>query len=184
MDVRQSVAENLKQLRERRGLSLEATAGLTGVSKSMLGQIERAEVNPTISVVWKIAVGLKVSFTSLVEPPQRDAQVWPGEQLEPLIEDDGRYFAYPVFPFDASRGFEQYRIVLKPSAKLNAQPHMKGTEEYLLIFEGILRVTVDAQTYILSKGDGVRFRADVPHCYENVGNEMVSLSMLIRYEME
>ncbi|MDL2317630.1 cupin domain-containing protein [Eubacteriales bacterium OttesenSCG-928-A19] len=183
MDVRLAVAENLKLLRERRRLSLDATAKLTGVSKSMLGQIERAEVNPTISVVWKIAVGLKVSFTSLVEPPQTDAQVRPAGQLQPLVEDDGRYLAYPVFPFDAACGFEQYRIVLEPSACLSAQPHMAGTEEYLLIFSGILRVTVDTQVYTLTDGDGFRFRADVPHRYENAGTETVSLSMLIRYEM-
>lgn len=53
------VAENLKRLREERKLSLDAVAKCSGVSKSMLGQIERGVTNPTISTLWKIANGLK-----------------------------------------------------------------------------------------------------------------------------
>ncbi len=53
------IAENLKRLREERKLSLDNVSRLSGVSKSMLGQIERGEVNPTVSTVWKISNGLK-----------------------------------------------------------------------------------------------------------------------------
>mgnify|MGYP001481338993 FL=1 len=48
------VAENLKRLREERKLSLDAVAKSSGVSKSMLGQIERGVTNPTISTLWKM----------------------------------------------------------------------------------------------------------------------------------
>ena len=58
------------RIREQKKLTLDAAAALTGVSRSMLAQIEKGDVNPTISVLWKIANGYKVSFTSLLE--QRD----------------------------------------------------------------------------------------------------------------
>lgn len=62
------VSENARRLREEKRLTLDEAARLTGVSRSMLAQIEKGDVNPTISMVWKIANGYKVSFTSLVEP--------------------------------------------------------------------------------------------------------------------
>lgn len=67
MDVNGVVAANVKAIRERKRLTLDAAAAATGVSRSMLAQMEKGEVNPTISVLWKIANGYKVSFTFLVE---------------------------------------------------------------------------------------------------------------------
>ena len=68
----ESIAENLRAMRESRGLSFEQLSDLTGVSKSMLRQIENGKSSPTISTIWKIANGLRVSFTSLLcRPPVR-----------------------------------------------------------------------------------------------------------------
>lgn len=181
MDVKLAVAENLRNIRLMRKLSLDSAAQLTGVSKSMLGQIERGEVNPTLSVCWRIANGLRVSFTALIEPPPSCAQIQAFDKMKPFVDDDGRYHNYPVFAFDADRGFEQYRILMEPGCMLDAGPHMAGTEEYLLVFGGRLTVTADGTAYTLQKGDGLRFRADVPHRYENTGDTPVELSMVIRY---
>ena len=60
MDVTNLVAVNTRKIREQKKLTLDAAASITGVSRSMLAQIERGEVNPTISVLWKIANGYKV----------------------------------------------------------------------------------------------------------------------------
>lgn len=182
MDVRQAVADNLRAIREERKLSLDAAAQLSGVSKSMLGQIERGEVNPTISVLWKIAAGLKVSFTALIELPREDVMLVRQKDIKPFVEDEGRYHNYPVFAFDAERGYEQYRIILEPGGSLGAKPHMAGTEESIIVFSGILLMTVDGQTYRLEKGDGLRFRADVPHGYAAGGDEAAEISMVIRYK--
>ena len=58
------IAENLKDIRKGKGLSLEQVSSLTTISKSMLSQLERGEVNPTISTVYKLALGLKVPVTA------------------------------------------------------------------------------------------------------------------------
>lgn len=63
------LSKNLKYLRNERKLSLDKLADLTGISKTMLGQIERGESNPSITTVWKIANGLKISFTALINEP-------------------------------------------------------------------------------------------------------------------
>lgn len=128
------VAENLKRLREERKLSLEAVAKSSGVSKSMLGQIERGVTNPTISILWKIANGLKISFTSLMMRPETDVELVRRSAIAPLVEADGTYRNYPVFPFDSSRGFEMYSIELDPGARLDAEPHPAGTQEFITVF--------------------------------------------------
>lgn len=179
MDVTRIVAENVRRIREEKKLTLDGAAALTGVSRSMLAQLEKGEVNPTISVLWKIANGYKVSFTTLVEP--QDRQVALLRQGEPLREDEGRYLNYPVFAFDEQKLFETYRIVLQPAGSLTAQPHLKGAEEYLTVFQGTLEITVAGEVFRLEKGDSLRFRADVAHGYRNAGPGEASMSMLIYY---
>ena len=183
MDVNKIVSTNLKTIRESKKLSLDQAAKLTGVSKSMLGQIERGDTNPTISVLWKIANGLKVSFSSIIEKTVSDAEIIRHEEIVALKEDDGKYINYPVFPFDDSRRFETYRIEILPEGKLSALPHLVGTEEYITVFGGHVSITINDAQFDLGKGDSIRFKADVPHSYHNKGNSAASLSMTIYYSI-
>ncbi len=181
MDVNNIVASNIKEMRKKKKLTLDSAAALTGVSRSMLAQIEKGDVNPTISVLWKIANGYKVSFTSLLEKKTDDVTVIKREEQAPLKEDGGRYLNYPVFAFNEKTSFETYRIVIEPCGKLSAQPHLSGAEEYITVFAGKTEITVDNESFVLSKGDSIRFFANVEHTYRNVGSEAAELSMLIFY---
>ena len=60
-----SLGENLKAIRDKRGLNLNDVSELTGISKAMLSKIERGESVPTITTVWKIANGLKITLNAL-----------------------------------------------------------------------------------------------------------------------
>ena len=181
MDVTSTVAANAREIREHKGLTLDRAAALTGVSRSMLAQIEKGEVNPTISVLWKMANGYKVSFTSLVENRSDAASVLRLSDSEPLAEDSGRYLNYPIFPFDESRLFETYRIVIKAGGALSAQAHLKGAEEYITVFSGRVEIRAGEDSFLLSKGDSIRFAADQPHAYKNAGEDTAELSMIIYY---
>lgn len=181
MDVTGVVAANAKAIREQKKLTLDAAAELTGVSRSMLAQIEKGDVNPTISVLWRIANGYKVSFTSLVERQSDGVTVLRQAEQTPLREDDGRYLNYPVFAFNEQTLFETYRIVIEPTGSLSARPHLNGSEEYITVFSGEVEITVAGEAFLLSKGDSLRFCANVPHAYRNVGEERSELSMLIFY---
>ena len=80
------IAENLKDIRKGKGLSLEQVSSLTTISKSMLSQLERGEVNPTISTVYKLALGLKVPVTAFTadkpqpffETGKKEVEPWRG----------------------------------------------------------------------------------------------------------
>ncbi len=181
MNVSNLIATNLKEIREQKKLTLDAAAELTGVSRSMLAHLEKGDVNPTISVLWKIANGFKVTFTSLMQQKAESVAVIRKEDLSPLVEDDGKFVNYPIYLFDEHRSFESYRVVIKPSGQLHAQPHLKGTEEYITIFAGEADITVDQTAYHLSCGDSIRFMADVPHSYANNGKTTTEMSMVIDY---
>lgn len=175
------MAENLKRLRENRKLSLDNVAKLSGVSKSMLGQIERGEVNPTVSTVWKISNGLKISFTQLMSRPEADIELVDKAEITPLVEDDGKFRNFPVFPFDSERRFEMYLLEIEGGSHLNAEAHPQGTQEFITVFSGEVTVSINNQDFIVTTGNSIRFKSDSPHGYKNTGNGICSLSMVIYY---
>ena len=73
MNIAQHLAATLKTLRQQRGWSLSRLAEETGVSKAMLGQIERNESSPTVATLWKIATGLNVAFSTFIVADDDDA---------------------------------------------------------------------------------------------------------------
>lgn len=175
------IAKNLKNLRETRKLSLDNVAKLTGVSKSMIGQIERGEANPTISTLWKIANGFKISFTELMHRPETDIEIVSIKDTRPLIEDGGRFRNYPIFPFDNNRRFEIYTVAVDAGSCLDAEPHPKGTQEFMTLFSGQMTITINNEEYILAANTSIRFKADVAHRYKNTGDETCHFSMVIYY---
>lgn len=182
MDINTAVSKNIKHIREQKKLTLDSAAKITGVSRSMLAQIEKGDVNPTLSVLWKIANGYKVSFTSLIEHSQEEATVMPFKDITPIVENEGKYINYPLFTFDEQRLFETYRIVISPSGNLEAEPHLVGTEEYITVFNGKVEITVGDNSYSLNEGDSIKFKADIKHAYKNKGDKEAILSMIIYYK--
>ncbi|MCI5679742.1 MAG: XRE family transcriptional regulator [Bacteroidales bacterium] len=183
MDAMSSmISANLKRIRKEKKLSLDAVAEMTGVSKSMLGQIERGESSPTVATLWKIATGLHISFTALLEGKVEETKFIPGEDLQALLSDEGRFRLYPFFPYDESRRFEMLSIEMEPGSRSESVPHEEGTEEYVLVFEGTMKLTVDGNEYLIHAGDGIRYNASKAHIYENPGSVPSKLCMVICYK--
>lgn len=181
MDIQKITAKNIKTVREQKKITLDAAAKLTGVSRSMLAQIEKGDVNPTISVIWKIANGYKVSFTSLVEDSEQPAMLIRRNDTVPLSENAGKYLNYPAFPFSDDRHFETYMIEIELGGYLNAQPHIMGAEEYITVFDGTIRIQAGEESFVLTSGDSLMFKGDKEHTYENIGESHCRLHMIIYY---
>jgi len=176
------IAGNIKQIRKERKMSLDNLADATGVSKSMLGQIERDESSPTIATLWKIAVGLGISFTYLIENRCKGVQIIKNKDLQPLVNEDNTMRIYPVFPYNDQQGFEILFIELDEGAVSPSLPHQPGTEEFISVFEGALALELNDDEYLVEKDTSIRYFADCPHCYKNGYNGMTRLSMTIRYQ--
>ena len=180
-DLNSIIANNLRELRRVRGMTLDDMAEATGVSKSMLGQIERGECGLSVATLWKISTGLKISFTSLMVEDRPRAEVVDNTALTPLTNGQPGFRLYPVFPVAADRGFEIMYIELDPAAQSHSEPHEHGTEEFVLVNEGTLELTVGREHYSIPAGHSIRYAADQPHCYANRAGEMTRLCMIIRY---
>lgn len=175
------ISENLKKFREEKKLSLDMVSKLSGVSKSMLGQIERCEVNPTVSTMWKIANGLKISFSQFINYAESDVELIDTTSLEPLLEDEGKVKIYPTFPFDSIRRFEIYSLELNKTGYLSTEPHLQGAQEFITVFSGELTITLGEKRFLVTAGKAIRFKADEPHSYENTGDAVCLLNMVIYY---
>lgn len=180
-DYKIIVAENIKKLRDQRKLSLDKAAKLTGISKSMIAQIEKAEVSPSMSTMWKLANGFKISFTELMSTPETEVEIIKKADRTPLVEDDGKFRNYPIVYFDPSKRFETYLVETDENGHLEAEPHPDGTQEYVTVIGGELKLTISGKSYILKKEETMRFRANCTHSYENAGQGMCRFYIIIYY---
>ena len=175
------IGNKLKDIRNKRNLSLDEVTKLTGVSKAMLGQIERGQSNPTVSTLWKIATGLKVSFSLFIDENQDDLKVIDQNDISPIIEDNNRMRLYPIFPFDANKGFEIFTIELEPGCNHISTPHNDGVEEYIIVTEGQIEININDKKFILQKGNSIRFMANKPHSYKNINQDRSVFQNIILY---
>jgi transcriptional regulator with XRE-family HTH domain len=167
-DLTPVVGNNLRRLRNQRGLSLEKLSKLSGVSRAMLGQIELGQSAPTINVLWKIANALGVPFSGLISARQEGSvHVLRAGQAKLLTSHDGSFSSRALFPFDSPRRVEFYQLTLKPGAVEKAEAHNPGTVENLVVSQGTVEIEADGRREILEAGDAIVFEADVPHVYRS-----------------
>lgn len=177
-----TVGRNLRRLRTKRGLSLERLAKLSNVSRAMLGQIELGRSVPTISLLWKVAKALEVPFSALTSDSRsRGTVVLRSAQSKTLASSDGSFTSRALFPFDAERKVEFYRLTLAPYATEEAEAHAPGTVENLALDAGRVEIVVDGQAHRLEAGDAIVFEADVAHFYRNIGPTEAALYLVMTY---
>lgn len=179
--LNQNISMNLKRIRLARGYSLDTVAEQTGVSKSMLGQIERGEANPTIGILGKIVSGLRVELTDLVETPGERVYPVSREWLMPTKEAEGQYRVYTYFPYEKERNFELYTIEIEPGAVYTSGAHGENTKEYLIVQKGRLTLEVDGMEYLVGQGDAIRFDTEKEHAYHNRGKEPLEFVCVFYY---
>jgi transcriptional regulator with XRE-family HTH domain len=168
LSVGRRIGQSLKRLRKDRGLSLDQLAALSGVSRAALSHIEGAHANPTLSLLWKVAVGLGVPFQLLLGAGKNSvAQVLRDGESPPLRSADGRMESRLLSPAGAGQGQDIYQLRFLPKGFHKSEPHAEGTTEILIVLSGAMRISVGDEAHDLAVGDSIFFHADVPHCYES-----------------
>ncbi|MEH7381074.1 XRE family transcriptional regulator [Bacillus sp. JJ1533] len=174
------IASNLAEMRKKRGLSLDQVSELTGVSKAMLAQIENGKSNPTVTTLWKIANGLQVSFSAFLKENEKpQIQKIKMNELNPVIDDDGNYLVYSIYPFHPEKKFEVYTVDLKPGFRHISEKHIG--EEYILIQRGTLTLDFQGEKFELNPNETIKFSADCEHIYINSSDELVRFYLIIFY---
>lgn len=180
-DLARRVANNLREKRKLRGLSLDELAASSGVSRAALSQIETQKSNPSLSVLWKIAVGLGIPFSELLGDAGPSIDLLRRSDTQVLRSSDGRLESRPVSPAGFSREIEVYELRLTARASHAAEPHATGTKELIVVLSGLLRMHVANDKFDLGPGDSLAFPADRPHVYENPGNTEARYHNVVMY---
>lgn len=164
-DILTRLPARLKTARREKGLSLEAVANLSGVSRSMVSQIERGESSPTISTLWNLTRALQVDFAGLLEDTDSKDRIDVLRNSDvPAIDNMGQGCQIRILsPPEEAGGHEVYDINLQAAGTLNSQPHARGAHEQLTVLEGSVRVLSGTAEEVLSQGDTARYPADVQH---------------------
>ena len=165
-----SVGANCASFRQERGLSLEALARLSGISKGMLVEIEQKRTNPSIATVCRIANGLNVGLAEILYEKPASARVV--RHTSGAGKEFWRTAAgSTAVLIDAARvlnvGAELWRLSLAPSETFEGAPHPEGTHEFLYVLRGTLAVDVAGETAQCVAHESLRVRADAPHTYRN-----------------
>ena len=163
-DAAKNLADNIRQLRESRGLTQQQLARLSEIPRPTLASLETGAANPTLSVLTGVAAALQVSIEELIGSPRNQVQIFragfgksrrkPGAVISPLLPE--------TIP-----GLDISRIELNPGGRLTGIPHTTGTREYLSCISGTIELRVAAAGWILECGDAIVFRGDQRHSYHN-----------------
>lgn len=158
----------LKQARQAQGLSLDAVAKLSGVSRSMVSQIERGESSPTVATLWNLTRALQVDFAGLLDdqPKAPQIEILRAEAV-PTIENRGCGCTIRILsPPEDAGVHEVYELRFDAGGALDSQPHARGTQEHLTVFEGGVIVVSGDASERLGTGETARYPADVAHRIE------------------
>ncbi|MBM3609971.1 MAG: helix-turn-helix domain-containing protein [Alphaproteobacteria bacterium] len=171
----------LKSLRQEKGWSLDRASQETGVSKAMLGQIERSESSPTIATLWKIASGFNVSFSFFIQDLNQNQSMHRIGNPEQLHPKDDKIFVMPIFPYDEKFRFEVFVIELLPGCEHFSPAHQKGVVEHIIVASGELEVFVRGAWHSVKEGEGLGFEADQSHGYRNLSKQKAVFHDIIHY---
>jgi transcriptional regulator with XRE-family HTH domain len=181
--IQRTLCGRVRELRKKKGWTLEELSAACGVSRSMLSEIERGNANPTLAVAFRIAQAFSMSLGELVETPGAAPRI-------DVIRGDDRTFHYrsdrhctvrTLSPLHLEKAVEFYEIVFRPGGALVSSPHFEGARELLTVQSGSVRVTSNQEHVELKKGDSAHYPADVPHAIRNVGSGEATVYLVVTY---
>ena len=171
MILGERLAENLKQLRAERQLSLSDVAKLSGLSKAMLSDMEKGSSNPTINTLWKLAHAFNVPYTRLLEEQEKTGAIVRGSEVVEQIEEHDKYRAYFYFNVGPNRDFELIRCELDAASIHRTDGHGPNSTEFIYLLSGNLEVQTQHRAFDLVPVDALEFDSSQEHTYVNTGNE-------------
>lgn len=166
----QRLGELVRDLRSRQGLSLRTLATRAGFSPSFVSQIERGQASPSISSLERLAHALGVTLGEFFRPVATARVTRLGERAE-LTSLWSHAQIEALGPAGPGRALESMMITLAPGGQSGGRPKSHGGDEFAFVFEGMVRLTLDAEVHDLARGDAATFAAEIPHRWENVGPE-------------
>ena len=169
-----AVGPRLKELRQRRDITLSDLAAETGISTSTLSRLEAGLRRPTLEQLLPLAAAHGVTLDELVDaPPTGDPRI----NLKPLATDDGR----TILPLSRrAGGIQAYKFIL-PAGKDDDEPDLRTHEGYdwAFVLDGQLRLVLGTHDLILKPGEAAEFDTRTPHWFGATSSGPVEFLSLV-----
>ena len=160
------IAAAVRRERERAGLSLTEVAKRAGIAKSTLHQLEAGTGNPNIETLWALGVALNVPFGRLLEPDASAPRVIRAGDGPSIRSEQADYVGTLLATCPPGARRDLYLITIGPGAVRQAEAHLVGSVEHVLVMSGAVRLGPVGATVELAPRDYAAFAGDVPHVYE------------------
>jgi transcriptional regulator with XRE-family HTH domain len=165
----QHLAQRIAALRARSGLSLQELAQRSGVSRSMISQIERCETNPTALVLDRLASALGVALTQLLEPAGGQGPL--SRSADQLVWQDPAtgYVRRSVSPPGHASRLRLVEVSFPAGARIAYEPNaaLPPIDQQVWLLEGQIEITLSGQVHALRKGDCLAMTIDQPIVFFN-----------------
>jgi transcriptional regulator with XRE-family HTH domain len=164
------VGERVKQLRERKGLSLKEVADLTGFSTALLSQMENHLVSPSLGTIIKLARALSVKVGDFLGETEGEPFTIVRKDERKMVsrfasKEGVKYgYSYESLGFDKKdRHMEPFIVTLEPATVKAAKTSVHEGEEFIFVLEGEMEVILGNHTDILYPGDSIYYDSTIPH---------------------
>lgn len=176
-----TVAHNVRAARTRAGLSLEELSRRSQVSKGALVALEKAQGNPNLATLVRLADTLGISVSDLMQGlPEGRVRVVAADTVAPLWTGKRGSEARLMLTTSGPVPVEVWRWQLEPDEEYPSHPHQAGVVETVSVTSGRMTLIVDGTEHTLEAGQTAAFDADAPHTYRGDGTETCSLIMTVQ----
>jgi transcriptional regulator with XRE-family HTH domain len=185
----QNIAGRVRQLRTKQGLSLDALAHKSGVSRSMISLIERGESSPTAAVLHKLAIALSITLASLFDPPETAAKTAGGPLARRVDQPEWRdpasgYVRRNVSPPSVPQPMQVIDVHFPPGKSVAFESHARDQRVYqqVWVLEGAINITLGAEHHRLRQGDCLAMQLDRPIVFHNPTRKATRYAVVIASE--
>ncbi|MCM2996101.1 helix-turn-helix domain-containing protein [Paenibacillus cellulositrophicus] len=163
-----SIGDTIRNTRKKQKLTLKEVSTMASISLSFLSEIERDKVNPSLSVLKRIANALGVNFTDLFGEEKRSIVIRKNER-KPLVHSEGSRITWYALSHGSGNKMGPIWGVLEKGATSGdvGVGHPEG-EEFLFIHTGRLEFILGNERFTLEEGDSIYYDARTPHSYKNI----------------
>lgn len=167
------IGEKLRLLRKKRGYTLQQVAMETGYSASLISQVERDLVTPSIATLKKISQALEMPLFALFD--EEKFQEFAKEDIivrkdqRKRIQTDAQKAVFSLLVPNTKRKLEVIMIESEPGGKSGDDYHMHSGEECEYILQGTMEVEWDGDIYTIHEGETIYIDSSKPHRWRNPG---------------
>jgi len=173
------LADNIIDLRKKKGLSQDQLSRLAEIPRSTLTHIESGSGNPSLQNLVKISAALQVGIEELLSRPRNECELLSLDLIPMVQRGQGKVRIFKLLP-DKIKGLDVDRMEMERGSTMGGHPHLSGAKEYLTVIHGEVTVVVAGDRYVVKDGSMLAFPGDQPHSYRCTGNsKALAISIVV-----